>query len=69
MFCFTHKKLLSHVHNNSYLKSALTRGRMVEAMSPESSLLIDDWVLPKVGTPVAGGTYDLMMLMLLSGMD
>lgn len=42
---------------------------MVEAMSPESSLLIDDWVLPEVGAPVAGGTYDLMMLMLLSGMD
>ena len=41
----------------------------VEAMSPESSLLIDDWVLPDVGAPVAGGTYDLMMLMLLSGME
>lgn len=38
-------------------------------MSPESSLLIDDWVLPDVGAPVAGGTYDLMMLMLLSGME
>lgn len=38
-------------------------------MSPESSLLVDDWVLPDVGAPVAGGTGDLMMLMLLSGME
>lgn len=41
----------------------------VDAMSPESSLLIDDWVLPDVHAPVAGGTYDIMMLMLLSGME
>lgn len=41
----------------------------VEAMSPESSLLIDDWVFPDVGAPVAGGTYDMMMLMLLFGME
>ena len=38
-------------------------------MSPESSLLIDDWVLLDTGAPVAGGTYDLMMLLLLSGME
>ena len=38
-------------------------------MSPESSLLIDDWVLPDIGAPVAGGTADLMMFMLLSGME
>lgn len=41
----------------------------VDAMSPESSLLIDDWVLPDANAPVAGGTYDIMMLMLLSGME
>ena len=41
----------------------------VDAMSPHSSLLIDDWVLPDVNAPVAGGTYDIMMLMLLSGME
>ena len=38
-------------------------------MSPESSLLIDDWVLPDTGASVAGGAYDLMMLLLLSGME
>ena len=41
----------------------------VEVMSPESSLLIDDWVLQDIGAPVAGNTCDLMMLMLLSGME
>lgn len=41
----------------------------VDAMGPGSSLLIDDWVLPDVNAPVAGGTYDIMMLMLLSGME
>ena len=41
----------------------------VDAMGPESSLLIDDWVLPDENAPVAGGTYDIMMLMLLSGME
>lgn len=41
----------------------------VDAMGPDSSLLIDDWVLPDVNAPVAGGTYDIMMLMLLSGME
>ena len=41
----------------------------VDAMDSQSSLLIDDWVLPDVNAPVAGGTYDIMMLMLLSGME
>lgn len=41
----------------------------VDAMSPGSSLLMDDWVLLDVNAPVAGGTYDIMMLMLLSGMQ
>lgn len=41
----------------------------VDAMGPGSSLLIDDWVLPDVNAPVAGGTYDIMMLRLLSGME
>ena len=41
----------------------------MEALSPESSLVINDWVLPDMGAPVAGGTYDLMMLMLFSGME
>ena len=40
----------------------------VDAMGPDSSLLIDDWVLPHVNAPVAGGTYDIMMLLILSGM-
>ena len=34
----------------------------VDAMGPESSLLIDDWVLPDVNAPVAGSTYDIIML-------
>ena len=38
-------------------------------MGPDSSLLIDDWVLPDLNAPVAGGTYDIMMLLLLSGME
>ena len=41
----------------------------MEAISPKSSLLIDDWILPDIGAPVAGGTYGLMMLMLFSGME
>ena len=38
-------------------------------MSPESSLLIDEWVLPDAGAPLAGASEDLMTLMLLSGME
>lgn len=38
-------------------------------MSPESSLLIDDWVLPDMGAPVAGGVEDIMMWMVPSGME
>lgn len=28
-------------------------------MSPESSLLIDEWVLPDVGAPLAGASEDM----------
>lgn len=38
-------------------------------MSPESSLLINDWVLPDVGAPLAGATEDILMLIFLSGME
>lgn len=38
-------------------------------MSPESSLLIDEWVLPDVGAPLPGASEDILMLMLLSGME
>ena len=38
-------------------------------MSPESSLLIDDWVFPDMGAPLAGASEDMFMLMLLSGME
>lgn len=38
-------------------------------MSPGSSLLIDDWVLPDVGAPLAGASEDMFMLLLLSGME
>lgn len=44
-------------------------GNTVEAMSPESSLLIDEWVLPDVGAPLAGASEDMFMLMFLSGME
>ena len=44
-------------------------GNTVEAMSPESSLLIDEWVLPDVGAPLAGASEDMLMLMFLSGME
>ncbi|MCJ1416203.1 hypothetical protein MMC32_002538 [Xylographa parallela] len=44
-------------------------GNTVEAMSPESSLLIDDWVLPDEGAPLAGASEDMFMLMFLSGME
>lgn len=57
------------LHDFDDAESRRLLSNTVEAMSPESSLLIDDWVLPDVGAPVAGGTYDLMMLMLLSGME
>ncbi len=30
---------------------------------------IQPWFLPDVGAPVAGGTYDSVMLILLSGME
>ena len=38
-------------------------------MSPESSLLIDEWVLPDEGAPLAGASEDILTLMLLSGME
>lgn len=38
-------------------------------MSPGSSLLIDDWVLPDVGAPLAGASEDMLMLLFLSGME
>jgi hypothetical protein len=38
-------------------------------MSPESSLLIDDWVLPDTGAPLAGASEDMFMMMFLSGME
>ncbi|KAL8791853.1 MAG: hypothetical protein Q9195_005515 [Heterodermia aff. obscurata] len=44
-------------------------GNTVAAMGPDSSLLIDDWVLPDVGAPLAGASEDMFMLMLLSGME
>lgn len=57
------------LHDFDDAESRRLLSNTVEAMGPESSLLIDDWVLPDVDAPVAGGTYDLMMLMLLSGME
>ncbi|MCJ1285680.1 hypothetical protein MMC26_005021 [Xylographa opegraphella] len=44
-------------------------GNTVEAMSSESSLLIDEWVLPDVGAPLAGASEDILMLTFLSGME
>ena len=38
-------------------------------MSPGSVLLIDDWVLPDVGAPLAGASEDMLMLLFLSGME
>lgn len=38
-------------------------------MSSESSLLIDDWVLPDVRAPLPGASEDIFMMMLLSGME
>ena len=38
-------------------------------MSPESSLLIDEWVLPDIDAPLAGASEDMLMLMFLSGME
>ena len=38
-------------------------------MSPESSILIDDWVLPDVGAPLPGASEDMFMMLLLSGME
>ena len=44
-------------------------GNTVAAMGPQSSLLIDEWVLPDVGAPLAGASEDMFMMMLLSGME
>ena len=44
-------------------------GNTVAAMSSESSLLIDDFVLPDVGAPLVGGTEDLLMMVFLSGLE
>lgn len=38
-------------------------------MRSGSSLLIDDWVLPDVGAPLAGASEDMLMLLFLSGME
>ena len=38
-------------------------------MSPDSVLLIDDWVLPDVGAPLAGASEDILMMVFLSGME
>ena len=38
-------------------------------MSPGSVLLIDDWVLPDVGAPLAGASEDIFMMLFLSGME
>lgn len=38
-------------------------------MSSESSLLIDEWVLPDVGAPLAGATEDMLMLVIHSGWE
>lgn len=38
-------------------------------MSPGSALLIDDWVLPDVGAPLAGASEDIFMMLFLSGME
>ena len=38
-------------------------------MGPDSSILIDDWVLPDEGAPQAGASEDMFMMMLLSGME
>ena len=38
-------------------------------MSEASSMLIDDWVLPEVGAPILGVSEDIMMMMLLGGME
>lgn len=44
-------------------------GNTAEAMSPESSLLIDDWVLPDTGASLPGATEDILMMTLLSGIE
>ena len=38
-------------------------------MSHESSLLIDDWVLPNDGASLVGASEDILMMMLVSGME
>ena len=38
-------------------------------MDEKSSLLIDDWVLPDIGSPILGASEDIMMMMLLGGME
>ena len=60
-------KALLHDFNDEDCRRLLRH--TVDAMGPESSLLIDDWVLPDVNAPLAGGTYDVMMMLLLSGME
>ena len=44
-------------------------GNTLEAISHESSLLIDEWVLPDGVAPLAGASEYMFMLMLLSGME
>ena len=38
-------------------------------MSRGSALLINDWVLPDVGAPLAGASEDILMMLFLSGME
>lgn len=44
-------------------------GNTVEAMGPESSLLIDDWVLPEMDASLDEASEDMLMLSFLSGME
>lgn len=45
------------LHDFDDAESRRLLGNTAEAMSHKLSLLMDDWVLPDVDAPVAGGTY------------
>ena len=38
-------------------------------MNEQSSMLIDDWVLPDIGSPIHGASEDIMMMLLLAGQE
>jgi len=44
-------------------------GNTAKAMDETSSMLIDDWVLPDAQAPILGASEDIMMMMLLAGME